>query len=80
MGNSLVRVVVECTNTDETTTRLVNKPEDKKPLLCTVVSMILKKRRNSMALVQKAVSVVLYGNGVGKKVQIYTNFFFYLIL
>ena len=53
---------------------LVNKPEDKKPLLCTIVAMILKNRRNSMALVQRAVSVVLYGNGVGKKVQIYMNF------
>ena len=53
---------------------LVNKPEDKKPLFCTIVAMILKNRRNSMALVQRAVSVVLYGNGVGKKVQIYMNF------
>ena len=51
-------------------TGLVSKPQNKKPMLCMVASMILKSRHSSMALAQRAVSVLLYGNGATKMVCI----------
>ena len=50
---------------------LVNKAENNKPLVCTIASMLLKFRCPSMCLVQRAISVVFYGSGVGKKVHFY---------
>lgn len=38
-------------------------------LLCVIVSMMLKKRYPKMALLQRAVSVLLYGNGCSKEVH-----------
>jgi hypothetical protein len=37
-------------------------------LVCCVASMLLKQRYSKMALLQRAVSVLLYGNGTSKKV------------
>ena len=37
------------------------------PLLCLLASMILKSRHQHLGLVQRAVSVMLYGNGTAKQ-------------
>ena len=39
-----------------------------KPLLCVVACMILKHKSQRMSLVQRVISVLLYGNGTHKKV------------
>lgn len=46
---------------------LVTKPEENKAMLCMVANMFLK----SLALVQKCISVFLYGNGCSRQVNIY---------
>lgn len=46
---------------------LVPNPEDDKPLLCLIVSMLLKRWLPKMGLVQRALSLVLYGNGTSKQ-------------
>lgn len=48
---------------------LVAHPEENKPMLCLIASMFLKKRNKSLALVQKCISVFLYGNGCCKQVS-----------
>lgn len=50
--------------------QLVNKPAEKKPLLCLLASQLLKSRHQHMGLVQRAVSIMLYGNGSAKQVSI----------
>ena len=40
----------------------------KEPLVCMVISQILKSRHQRMCLVQRAVSVMMYGNGCSKMV------------
>lgn len=47
---------------------LVGKSTQRSPLLCMLASMILKSRHQHMGLVQRAVSVMLYGNGTAKQV------------
>ena len=42
---------------------LVRHPTDNKPLLCLLASMLLKKRSPGLGLVQRAITVALYGNG-----------------
>lgn len=39
------------------------------PFLCLVASMLLKRRSRTMALVQRMVSIFLYGNGATKQVE-----------
>jgi L1 cell adhesion molecule like protein len=39
-----------------------------RPLLCLIVSMLLKKRYPKMGLVQRAISILLYGNGTNAQV------------
>ncbi len=48
---------------------LVKKSEQCKPLLCLLVSMIVKKSSPKICLVQRAISVLLYGNGSSKEVS-----------
>ena len=48
--------------------QVVPKPIEHKPLLCQVASQILKSRHRRMGLVQRAVSIMLYGNGTNKQV------------
>lgn len=48
---------------------LISDPKESKPLLCLIVSMLLKKRLRNMCLVQRALSVLLYGNGISKQVS-----------
>ena len=43
-------------------------PSSNKAVLCFIVGIILKNRSPHMALIQRAVSVMLYANGVGKQV------------
>ena len=47
---------------------LIPQPSDRKPLLCFIASQILKARHQRLCLVQRAVSVMLYGNGASKQV------------
>ena len=47
---------------------LIPRSSDRKPLLCFIASQILKARHQRLCLVQRAVSVMLYGNGASKQV------------
>ena len=47
---------------------LVPRPLERKPLISFIASLLLKTR-HQLCLVQRAVSVMLYGNGVGKQVH-----------
>ena len=46
-------------------------PHVSKTLLCFVIGVIIKSRSPHMALVQRAVSVMLYANGANKQVWTY---------
>lgn len=48
--------------------QIVKLPAEKKPLLCFLGSQLLKSRHQHMGLVQRAISVMLYGNGTAKQV------------
>lgn len=48
---------------------LVTNPVKNKAMLCVIASMFLKKHNKSLALVQKCISVFLYGNGCSKQVN-----------
>ena len=50
--------------------QLVGRASERSPLICLLLSMILKSRHNHMGLVQRAVSVMLYGNGTAKQVSV----------
>ena len=39
-----------------------------KPLICFIMSQLLKQRYPKMAVVQRAISVAMYGNGTSKQV------------
>ena len=47
---------------------IIHKPEENKPLVCFILSLLVKLRCPTMAIVQRAISVVLYGDGIGKEV------------
>lgn len=47
---------------------LVSNAEEKKPMLCLIASMLLKSRYSKMALVQRAIAILFYGNGMPKQV------------
>ena len=49
--------------------QLVGRASEQSPLICLLVSMIIKSRHNHMGLVQKAVSIMLYGYGTAKQVR-----------
>ena len=38
------------------------------PIICLIISMILKRRNKKMSLVQRVMSLYFYGNGVNKQV------------
>ena len=48
--------------------QLVGRASERSPLICLLASMILKSRHNHMGLFQRAVSIMLYGNGTAKQV------------
>ena len=48
--------------------QLVQRPAEQKPLLCFLASQLLKSRHHHMGLVQRAVSVMMYGNATAKQV------------
>lgn len=48
--------------------QLVPKPENKKPMLCLLASQLLAARHQRMCLVQRAISVMMYGNSTAKQV------------
>ena len=49
--------------------QIVPWPAEQKPLLCLVVSQLLKSRHQRLGLVQRAVSIMLYGNSSSKQVR-----------
>lgn len=49
--------------------QLVRRSHEKKPLLCFVASQLLKAHNQHMGLVQRAVSIMLFGNGTSKQVN-----------
>lgn len=51
-------------------TNLIPKAMKSKPLLCILASQILKSRHPYMGLVQRVLSVMLYGHGTAKMVVI----------
>ena len=48
---------------------LVAETERHKPLVCFIASMALKQQHKHLSLVQRAVSLLLYGNATTKQVQ-----------
>ena len=46
---------------------LIPNPTARKPLVCFVASLLLKCRHQRMGLVQRAISIMLYGNGSSKQ-------------
>ncbi len=48
---------------------LVTFPERNRPLLCFLASVILKQRSPKLGLVQRAISLLMYGNGTSKEVS-----------
>ena len=51
--------------------KLVRNPTERKPLLCVIASQLLKQRQPKLGLVQRAVSILMYGNGTSKQVRIF---------
>lgn len=49
--------------------QVIKRSAEKKPLLCMVASQLLKSYHPCMGLVQRAVSIMLYGNGTAKQVS-----------
>ena len=49
-------------------TGIVHNPQERKPMICLMASMILKSGLPKMALAQRALSIFLYGNGASKQV------------
>ena len=49
--------------------RLIPRPSEKKPLIAMLASQLLKTRHQRLGLVQRAVSVMLYGNCCHKQVR-----------
>ena len=47
---------------------LVLDPTDNKPMVCLVAAMVLKQRYKHFSIVQRAISLLLYGNGTWKQV------------
>lgn len=51
---------------------IVPRPTENIPLICLMVSQLLKSRHSQLGLVQRAVSVTLYGHGTSKQVSAVT--------
>ena len=49
--------------------QVTGQASKRSPLICLLASMILKSRHQRMGLIQRAVSVMLYGNGTAKQVS-----------
>ena len=58
-------------------------PSNNQPLVCTIISMLIKNRHQRMDYLQKVISAFLYANGAHKQVNIDTvlsNWTFYFTL
>ena len=60
--------------------QIVKEPTNKKPFLCMVASQLLKSRHQHMGLVQRAVSIIMYGNGTSKQVTEMSNGSYWLLI
>ena len=49
--------------------QIVKRPSLKRPLLCALCSQLLNSQHQHMGLVQRAISIMLYGNGTAKQVS-----------
>lgn len=50
--------------------KFVRDMETCKPLVCLIISMLLKQRNKRMCLLQCVFSLILYGNGAAKQVSL----------
>jgi len=50
--------------------RIIPKTSQFKPLVCVITAMILKAHNHKLCLIQKVLSIFLYGNGVHKQICI----------
>ena len=75
-------VLLELQNNVPTLVKFLKRvfPQCSSPVLCMVVSQLLKFVSPKMALVQRAISVLLYGNGASKQVSIKPSFYKNVIL
>lgn len=59
---------------------LIPKPAKHIPLVCVIASQLLKARHQRLGLVQRATSVMLYGNGSSKQVRACMHYMYILII
>lgn len=53
--------------------KLVRDADSRKPVVCLIISMLLKDHNKAMCLLQNVVSALLYGNGCAKQVSLFTR-------
>jgi len=70
----MLELLEAATNASDTAKQIVPQPAEQRPLLCLVASKLLKSRHQQLCLVQRAVSLMLYGNGSSKQVRKSANF------
>lgn len=49
--------------------QIIPRASERKPLVCFLASQLLKSWHQRLSLVQRAVSVMMYGNGAAKQVR-----------
>ena len=59
---------------------IITDHKNSKSIICLIACMLLKKRLGKMSLVQRAISILLYGNGCSKQVCVYTYKLYIYIL
>lgn len=64
----MLELLQKCPTLMTLLSKVVQQPKDNKPLLCFIACQLLKSRHQHMGLVQRAVSVMLYGSGTAKQV------------
>lgn len=50
--------------------KMVRNADSSKPMVCLIISMLLKDQNKEMCLLQNVVSALLYGNGCAKQVSL----------
>ena len=51
--------------------QVIGRSKERSSLLCLIATMILKSRHRKLGLVQRALSVMLYGNGTAKQASVW---------
>lgn len=50
--------------------KMVKNADSRKPMVCLIISMLLKDQNKEMCLLQNVISALLYGNGCAKQVSL----------